>query len=225
MHKCGKETSTFRSSYVSPVLEKYKISNIAPVHFITGEYHGRHKVNDIEKKMKQLSEKMCTTPLWTELWPVNRDVQFKEAKCYGMCIDELHKCFVRQPNQFLAHLNDEYPDVYEKMKKYPGKQTRTQGEYCKLRSTQQIDYGHISEYLNGLYESHQNEIKFPEWQLYDPCAILKSDNKPCRQSCLKSNYKPGVSIECRYIDRVSQQTGHWPEMISYLHPCKRRHCM
>lgn len=85
----------------------------------------------------------------------------------------INSCYDDQPNKFLQQLPIKYPTLYEQLKNTNPDDIQRQANVNCLKSTYQIDYGHVPEYAKGFYpkqtstgEKIKNVSGFT-----DPCAI------------------------------------------------------
>lgn len=141
----------YRESYTAPVIAKYNISGIKPVHFVTGKYHGRQGPTAMECRLKELSAK-CKDPLWERLSPVHRDIQMAKVEDdHWTPKKKIHPCFEQKPNRFLLNLKEQYPKLYDELKKISQEEDREEVR----RTTFQIDFGHLPEYVRGLYPENE----------------------------------------------------------------------
>lgn len=151
MQGISTETS-YRENYIAPVINKYTVSQIKPVHFVTGEYYDRQGPTEMERRLKQISLEKCQTePLWERLSSVQREICMGKAVKNVISNTKESSCFQLKPNRFLRNLKVEYPELYEKMKKRPEREVHATNETDVRRTTFQIDFGHFPEYPNALY--------------------------------------------------------------------------
>lgn len=211
----------YRESYVSPVIEKHRVSELKPVHFINGCYSGRQGPFQAEIDLKEISKKCRLDPVWDKLTPLNRCIQVEKGRDMVNNRKELLECFTEKPNKFLKNLSVEYPDVYYHMRKYSLPTIRYKNEANISRSTVQIDYSRLPEYPCELYPEPEKIEQKPEFVLTNFCENLPAskDIIPLRPDISRIS---GAQIECKNVHRNIPNTSHWPEYLSLYKSCTSR---
>lgn len=226
----GISTQTiYRESYISPVIDKYQVSKVKPVHFVTGEYFDiRHFPTQVDHRLRELSEKCKQDPLWERLSPINRQIQIDQmmnSRLPSIETRRRHPCFVHKPNRPLKNLNVKYPKLYDYYKKFPGRSMRYKKEaaLCR-RTTAQIDFSHLPEYPNGLYSDDDEPEQMSEFKLVNHCLDNIEPQKERNYPKIPYlAYQSGIlPLACQKVNRLERQTSHWPEFSFLYNSCSSR---
>lgn len=206
--KCPHHITEYNFRYQAPWIEKYEISGIEIRQKPTGVY------NEAPFRKHFSFDKCKCVPYFT-LFPIDRNIhspkpplKIELSKSIEQGQNNLHKCFNKRPNKFLEDLPHQYPVLFASLKGKRHMQTVRECE--RLRTTVQIDYGHVPEYPSGPYvDSASDQHK---WHLVDPCVKIMPDCKGHISTTISDATKR--DLVWKQLCSVRPQTGHFPEMLS-----------
>lgn len=114
-----------------------------------------------------------------------------------------------RPNKFLANVQNNNPGLYERLKSMNRDDLQMQVKANSLKTTYQIDYGHLNEFHTGpLEEEEEERVKAIFLTPTDQCgtgSVLNDNVAAGRRQCKR----PGNAKRTNICIKHCEPTGHW----------------
>lgn len=178
--------TTYKHDYLPPNIERYnftKLSNLGP--------KSGFKTNNESTQLPEKFGSSCGENEWTGIAPMGILIKPRLIPDEPKDSRKINSCFSDKPNKFLESLCIKYPELYERIKSTPKDDLYRQIDSDRFRSTDQVDYDHISEFPHGVYDGLTTKNNLPQgienFNSKDPCAIYRGIPKKVKEVFLFLN--------------------------------------
>lgn len=113
-----------------------------------------------------------------------------------------------RPNKFLANVQNNNPGLYERLKSMNQDDLQMRVKANSLKTTYQVDYGHLTEFNTGPIQEEEERVKAIFLTPTDQCgtgSVLNDNAAGSRGQCKR----PGNAKRTNICIKHCEPAGHW----------------